>query len=157
VTAVQSAGEAPQVLPVSPATADEPAPPVAAQTAEVNDRSIISGTGSAVAEDAESSADLNSSDSASGESDAMVVEAAEPVVEEQSPPEILPPVDWPRLKLTALLCGVKGEENAAIINGAMVAEGGEIEGAILKEVQQEGVLLQIQHETRFLRMGATIY
>ncbi len=92
-----------------------------------------------------------------------VTKASSPAKVEKSIPKQpdepidLPPVQWPRLKLTALLCGVAGEESAARINGAMVPEGGEVDGVTVMEIQQEGVLLKLEHETKFLRMGASIY
>ncbi len=84
-------------------------------------------------------------------------EIKKPVVKKAPEPVNLPPVEWPRLKLTAVLCGLGDDQDAARINGVMVPEGGQVEGVTIKDVQQEGVMLQIEHETRFLRMGASIY
>ncbi len=78
-----------------------------------------------------------------------------PVVKKEPEPVDLPPVQWPRLKLTAVLCGLDDDQDAARINGVMVPEGGQIDGVTVKEVQQEGVMLQLEHETKFLRMGAS--
>ncbi len=68
-----------------------------------------------------------------------------------------PPVIWPRLNLSGVLCSAVPGEGAARINNTMVFAGSEIEGATLLKIQEDGVLLRYQGETRFLRVGATLY
>lgn len=86
-----------------------------------------------------------------------VSSAAPKPVPEPAVTKDLPPMEWPRLRLTAVLSGVGQGQDAARINDTMVSVGGEIEGVTLQEVQPEGVLLKYGHETRFLRMGASLY
>ncbi len=68
-----------------------------------------------------------------------------------------PPAIWPRLNLSGVLCSAVPGEGAARINNTMVFDGGDIEGATLLKIQEDGVLLRYQGETRFLRVGATLY
>lgn len=74
--------------------------------------------------------------------------SAEPDVTER-----LQQVHWPRLKLTGVFVGLGEGQNSARINGKLVSEGGMIDGVTLKSVRAEGVVLTLEHETRFLRMG----
>lgn len=78
--------------------------------------------------------------------------ASEPPVVEPTPP-----MEWPRLKLTGVLSGLGQGKNAAMINNQMIIEDSRIEGVTVLEVQADGVLLKYGNETRFLRMGASLY
>lgn len=78
--------------------------------------------------------------------------ASEPPVVEPTPP-----MEWPRFELTGVLSGLGPGKNAAIINNQMIIEGSQIEGVTVLEVQADGVLLKYGNETRFLRMGASLY
>ncbi len=68
-----------------------------------------------------------------------------------------PSMDWPILKLTAVLSGLGSNQDVARINNTMVPLGSEIEGVTLMKVNDEGVVLKYGHETQFLRMGASTY
>ena len=75
----------------------------------------------------------------------------------QVPPAQSVSFDWPHLTLTAVLIGPQGEQIAARINKKMVSVGTQIEGVILVKIQSDGVVLKHGEDTRFLRMGATLY
>jgi cytoskeletal protein RodZ len=67
------------------------------------------------------------------------------------------PVVWPRLNLSGVLCSAVPGEGAARINNTMIFAGGEIEGVTLLKIKGDGVYLRYQGETRFLKVGATLY
>lgn len=64
---------------------------------------------------------------------------------------------WPTLKLTGILSGRNTAENTAFINGSMVRTGQTIDNVTVVEIQAGGVLLKYDSETKFLRVGATLY
>jgi len=66
-------------------------------------------------------------------------------------------VKWPALKLTGILRGSGPAESTAFINGKMISAGQTIDGVTIVEIQADGVLLKYGAETRFLRVGATLY
>ncbi len=59
---------------------------------------------------------------------------------------------WPRLHIERVLLAT-GE---AIINGELIAEGDEIEGVTLYEVEERGVILRLDREYRFVNVGDTV-
>lgn len=79
--------------------------------------------------------------------------AGKPSVE-KAPPA---PVQWPSLKLTAILASPNSGEGTARINNQMMFVGGQISGVTLVEIRSEGVLLKYGKETRFLKMGGVLY
>ena len=69
------------------------------------------------------------------------------------PPPVKPPVEWPPLKLTAILG--KGMKGAARINGQVVLVGETVEGVTLVQVNEQNVLLEFEGEKVSLRIGAS--
>jgi len=68
------------------------------------------------------------------------------------PPQ--PPVDWPSLTLDGVLG--KGRNGAAIINREVIGVGETVKGATLVSIGKQGVNLEYEGETQFLKVGNTI-
>jgi len=65
-------------------------------------------------------------------------------------------ISWPSLKLQGILRGPTLEQSAALINNKTIEIGSQINGATLTEIKPDGVVLQIEHETRTLRVGESM-
>ena len=57
---------------------------------------------------------------------------------------------WPKLELTGFAAG--GGQRMVFINGKMLAEGREIEGARIVQIGKAEVLVEYQGERRILRV-----
>ncbi len=83
-----------------------------------------------------------------------VAEAAAQTQPEPEPEAI--PVEWPSLKLSAIVRGKSTTRGAAIINGKIVEVGGEIEGVTIISVDEDGIKLKNGPEVRTLRVGGML-
>lgn len=82
---------------------------------------------------------------------------AEAAAQTQPEPELEAiPVEWPSLKLSAIVRGKTTNRGAAIINGKIVEAGGEIEGVTIISVDEDGIKLKNGPEVRTLRVGGTL-
>ena len=129
----QEADEASAVQPAVPAAAPaaEPAKPVAAAPATAQDR-------------APAPAPAQPGSAA----------PAQPAPSLEPEPEAAP-LEWPSLKLSAIVLGKSTSRGAAIINGKIVEIGEEIEGVTLIGVDEEGIKLKNGPEVRTLKVGGS--
>ena len=65
-------------------------------------------------------------------------------------------MEWPSLKLSAIVRGKSPNRGTAILNNRIVEVGGEIEGVILIKVDEDGVKLKNGSEVRTLKIGGTL-
>lgn len=65
-------------------------------------------------------------------------------------------MEWPSLKLSAIMRGKSPNRGAAMLNGRIVEVGEEIEGVILIKVEEDGVKLKNGSEVRTLKIGGIL-
>ncbi len=95
---------------------------------------------------------LRSTPSASTQQIAPVVKAPDVIVEKSAPvvdPEPEAKDKWPKLELTGFASG--GGQRMVFINGKMLTEGREIDGARIVQIGKTEVLVEYQGERRILR------
>lgn len=61
------------------------------------------------------------------------------------------PVKWPAIQLTGLAGA--GDAGSAILNGELIALNQRIEGATLVDISGDGVILEMQNDRKFIRIG----
>lgn len=90
---------------------------------------------------------------------ASVVESApeeedqEPVLDEATMYRAAYDVEWPILVLSGMVAGSTPEQTSAILNGNLVATRERIEGAVLIEIRNDGVVLEFDRTRKFIRVG----
>ena len=149
--------------PGSAAPAAEPAKPVAATPATAPDRAPAPapaqpGSAAPAAEPAKpvAAAPATAPDRAPAPAPAQPGSAApaQPAPSLEPEPEAAP-LEWPSLKLSAIVLGKSTSRGAAIINGKIVEIGEEIEGVTLIGVDEEGIKLKNGPEVRTLKVGGS--